>query len=180
MYLKRLELKGFKSFPNKTDIEFKEGITSIVGPNGSGKSNISDAIRWVLGEQSIKSLRGEKLEDVIFSGSENKKPSNYCEVSLTIDNSNNEMDLEFSEITIKRRFYKNGESEFFLNNKSCRLKDIREIFLDTGIGKDGYSIIEQGKVDEILSNNPFNRRKVFDEACGISKFRYKKQEAEKI
>lgn len=179
MYLKRLELKGFKSFPNKTDIEFKEGITSIVGPNGSGKSNISDAIRWVLGEQSIKSLRGEKLEDVIFSGSENKKPSNYCEVSLTIDNSNNEMDLEFSEITIKRRFYKNGESEFFLNNKSCRLKDIREIFLDTGIGKDGYSIIEQGKVDEILSNNPFNRRKVFDEACGISKFRYKKQEAEK-
>lgn len=179
MYLKRLELKGFKSFPTKTDIEFKEGITSIVGPNGSGKSNISDAIRWVLGEQSIKSLRGEKLEDVIFAGSDDKKPMNYCEVALTIDNTDNKLNLDFSEITIKRRAYRNGESSFFLNNKSCRLKDIKEILLDTGIGKDGYSIIEQGKVDEILSNNPLNRRKVFDEACGISKFRYKKHEAQK-
>ena len=179
MYLKRLELKGFKSFPNKTDIIFKEGITSIVGPNGSGKSNISDAVRWVLGEQSIKSLRGDKLEDVIFAGTNTKKPMNYCEVSLTIDNSDNKLDLEFSEVTIKRRAYRNGESEFFLNNKGCRLKDIKELLLDTGIGKDGYSIIEQGKVDEILSNNPINRRKVFDEACGISKFRYKKQEAER-
>ncbi|GAA3651099.1 chromosome segregation protein SMC [Asaccharospora irregularis] len=179
MYLKRLELKGFKSFPTKTDIIFKEGITAIVGPNGSGKSNISDAVRWVLGEQSIKSLRGDKLEDVIFAGTDNKKPMNYCEVALTIDNQNNELGLEFSEVTIKRRAYRNGESEFFLNNKSCRLKDIKEIFLDTGIGKDGYSIIEQGKVDEILSNNPANRRKVFDEACGISKYRYKKQEAER-
>lgn len=179
MYLKRLELKGFKSFPNKTDIIFKEGITSIVGPNGSGKSNISDAVRWVLGEQSIKSLRGDKLEDVIFAGSDTKKPMNYCEVSLTIDNSDNKLNLDFSEVTIKRRAYRNGESEFFLNNKGCRLKDIKELLLDTGIGKDGYSIIEQGKVDEILSNNPINRRKVFDEACGISKFRYKKQEAER-
>ena len=179
MYLKRLELKGFKSFPNKTDIIFKEGITSIVGPNGSGKSNISDAVRWVLGEQSIKSLRGDKLEDVIFAGTNTKKPMNYCEVSLTIDNSDNKLDLEFSEVTIKRRAYRNGEGEFFINNKGCRLKDIRELLLDTGIGKDGYSIIEQGKVDEILSNNPINRRKVFDEACGISKFRYKKQEAER-
>ncbi|MEG1141529.1 MAG: chromosome segregation protein SMC, partial [Clostridia bacterium] len=179
MYLKRLELKGFKSFPIKTDILFKEGITSIVGPNGSGKSNISDAVRWVLGEQSIKSLRGDKLEDVIFAGTDTKKPMNYCEVALTIDNSDNKLELDFTEVTIKRRAYRNGESEFFLNNKSCRLKDIKEILLDTGIGKDGYSIIEQGKVDEILSNNPVNRRKVFDEACGISKFRYKKQEAEK-
>ena len=179
MYLKRLELKGFKSFPTKTDIVFKEGVTAIVGPNGSGKSNISDAVRWVLGEQSVKSLRGEKLEDVIFSGTDTKKPMNYCEVALTIDNSDNQLDLEFSEITIKRIAYRNGESEFFLNNKPCRLKDIKEILLDTGIGKDGYSIIEQGKVDEILSNNPINRRKVFDEACGISKYRYKKQEAEK-
>ena len=179
MYLKRLELKGFKSFPTKTDIVFKEGITAIVGPNGSGKSNISDAVRWVLGEQSVKSLRGEKLEDVIFAGTDIKKPMNYCEVALTIDNTDNQLDLEFSEVTIKRRAYRNGESEFFLNNKSCRLKDIKEILLDTGIGKDGYSIIEQGKVDEILSNNPVNRRKVFDEACGISKYRYKKQEAER-
>lgn len=179
MFLKELELKGFKSFPEKTDIIFKNGITAIVGPNGSGKSNISDAVRWVLGEQSIKSLRGDKLEDVIFAGSEKKKPMNYCEVSLTIDNTDGEIDLEFTEITIKRRAYRSGESQFFLNGKACRLKDIKELFLDTGIGKDSYSIIEQGKVDEILSNNPIVRRKVFDEACGISKYRYKKQEAEK-
>ena len=179
MYLKRLEIKGFKSFPTKTEIVFNEGITAIVGPNGSGKSNISDAVRWVLGEQSAKSLRGDKLEDVIFAGTETKKAMNYCEVAITVDNCDNKLDLGFSEITIKRRAYRNGESEFFLNNKSCRLKDIKEILLDTGIGKDGYSIIEQGKVDEILSNNPVNRRKVFDEACGISKFRYKKQEAER-
>ena len=179
MYLKELELKGFKSFPEKTDIVFKNGITAIVGPNGSGKSNISDAVRWVLGEQSIKSLRGDKLEDVIFAGSDNKKPMNYCEVSLTIDNSDGEIDIEFTELTIKRRAYRNGESQFFLNGKPCRLKDIKELFLDTGIGKDSYSIIEQGKVDEILSNNPGARRKVFDEACGIAKYRYKKQEAER-
>ncbi|MEG2983427.1 MAG: AAA family ATPase, partial [Peptostreptococcaceae bacterium] len=179
MYLKRLELKGFKSFPTKTDVLFNEGITAIVGPNGSGKSNISDAVRWVLGEQSIKSLRGDKLEDVVFAGTDTKKAMNYCEVALTIDNSDKKLDLEYSEITIKRRAYRSGESEFFLNNKSCRLKDIKEILLDTGIGKDGYSIIEQGKVDEILSNNPVNRRKVFDEACGISKYRYKKQESER-
>ena len=179
MYLKRLELKGFKSFPNKTDIIFKEGVTAIVGPNGSGKSNVSDAVRWVLGEQSIKSLRGEKLEDVIFAGADKQKPMNFCEVALTIDNSDNKLNVDYSEVTIKRRAYRNGESQFYLNNKSCRLKDIKEILLDTGIGKDGYSIIEQGKVDEILSNNPVNRRKVFDEACGISKYRYKKNESER-
>ncbi|MCC3867239.1 chromosome segregation protein SMC [Terrisporobacter mayombei] len=179
MYLKRLELKGFKSFPNKTDIIFKEGVTAIVGPNGSGKSNVSDAVRWVLGEQSIKSLRGDKLEDVIFAGSDNQKPMNFCEVALTIDNSDEKLNIDYSEVTIKRRAYRNGESQFYLNNKNCRLKDIKEILLDTGIGKDGYSIIEQGKVDEILSNNPVNRRKVFDEACGISKYRYKKTESER-
>ena len=179
MHLKRLELKGFKSFPTKTEIDFNEGITAIVGPNGSGKSNISDAVRWVLGEQSIKSLRGDKLEDVIFAGTTDQKPMNYCEVSLTIDNSDQKLDIDFSEVTIKRRAYRNGESGFFLNDKACRLKDIKELLLDTGIGKDGYSIIEQGKVDEILSNNPVNRRKVFDEACGISKYRYKKLEAER-
>ena len=179
MYLKRLELKGFKSFPNKTDIIFKEGVTAIVGPNGSGKSNVSDAVRWVLGEQSIKSLRGDKLEDVIFAGSDNQKPMNFCEVALTIDNSDEKLNIDYSEVTIKRRAYRNGESQFYLNNKNCRLKDIKEILLDTGIGKDGYSIVEQGKVDEILSNNPVNRRKVFDEACGISKYRYKKTESER-
>ena len=179
MYLKRLELKGFKSFPNKTDIIFQEGVTAIVGPNGSGKSNVSDAIRWVLGEQSIKNLRGDKLEDVIFAGTDNQKPMNFCEVALTIDNSDGKLDIDYSEVTIKRRAYRSGESQFYLNNKNCRLKDIKEILLDTGIGKDGYSIIEQGKVDEILSNNPINRRKVFDEACGISKYRYKKTESER-
>lgn len=179
MYLKRLELKGFKSFPNKTEIIFEKGITSVVGPNGSGKSNVLDAIRWVLGEQSIKSLRGDKLEDVIFIGSDNKKPMNYCEVSLIIDNSENIINIDYSEISIKRRAYRSGESEFYINNKPCRLKDVKELLLDTGIGREGYSIIEQGKIDEILGNNVNNRRKVFDEACGISKYRYKKQEGEK-
>ncbi len=179
MYLKRLELKGFKSFPNKTEIIFEKGITSIVGPNGSGKSNVLDAIRWVLGEQSIKSLRGDKLEDVIFIGADNKKAMNYCEVSLIIDNSENIINIDYSEVSIKRRAYRSGESEFYINNKPCRLKDVKELLLDTGIGREGYSIIEQGKIDEILGNNVNNRRKVFDEACGISKYRYKKQEGEK-
>lgn len=179
MYLKRLELKGFKSFPNKTEIIFEKGITSIVGPNGSGKSNVLDAIRWVLGEQSIKSLRGDKLEDVIFIGADNKKPMNYCEVSLVIDNSQGIIDIDYSEVSIKRRAYRSGESQFYINDKACRLKDVKELLLDTGIGREGYSIIEQGKIDEILGNNVNNRRKVFDEACGISKYRYKKQEGEK-
>lgn len=179
MYLKKLELKGFKSFPTKTDIYFDEGVTAVVGPNGSGKSNISDAIRWVLGEQSVKSLRGEKMEDVIFSGTDTKNQMNYCEVAITLDNSMAEIDIDSDELVIKRRVYRSGESEFYINGKSCRLKDVRETLLDTGIGKDGYSIIEQGKVEEILSNNPANRRKIFDEACGISKFRYKKNEAER-
>lgn len=179
MYLKKLSLKGFKSFPIKTEIFFEQGITAIVGPNGSGKSNISDAIRWVLGEQSIKSLRGEKMEDVIFSGTDSKKQLNYCEVSLTLDNTLGEIDLDSDEMIVKRRAYRTGESEYFINGKACRLRDVKETLMDTGIGKDGYSIIEQGKVEEILSNNPVNRRKVFDEACGIAKYRYRKNEAEK-
>ena len=173
MYLKKLSLKGFKSFPIKTDIFFEEGITAIVGPNGSGKSNISDAIRWVLGEQSVKSLRGEKMEDVIFSGTDLKKPLNYCEVALTLDNHLGKIDIDSDEFIIKRRAYRTGESEYYMNGKSCRLKDVKETLMDTGIGKDGYSIIEQGKVDEILSNNPANRRRIFDEACGIAKYRYR-------
>ncbi len=179
MYLKKIELKGFKSFPYKTTIEFNGGITSVVGPNGSGKSNISDAVRWVLGEQRMKSLRGEKLEDVIFGGTQEKKAMSYCEVSLTIDNQDKIMDIDFSEVTVKRRAYKSGESQFYINNEQCRLKDIKELFLDTGIGKEGYSIIEQGKIDEILSSNSASRRRIFDEASGISKYRYKKEEAQK-
>ncbi|OPJ55628.1 chromosome segregation protein SMC [Alkalithermobacter paradoxus] len=179
MHLKKIEIRGFKSFPSKTEIIFEQGITSIVGPNGSGKSNVSDAIRWVLGEQSIKSLRGDKLEDVIFAGSENKKPMSFCEVALTIDNKDGILDIDYSEVTIKRVAYKSGESQFYINNKSCRLKDIKELLLDTGIGKEGYSIIEQGKIDEILSGNVSSRRKVFEEAAGISKYRYKKEEGEK-
>lgn len=179
MYLKKLELKGFKSFPNRTTVLFDQGITAIVGPNGSGKSNISDAIRWVLGEQSIKSLRGEKMEDVIFSGTDRRPGMNYCEVSITLDNDKNKLNIDSNSVEIKRRSYRSGESEFYLNGRSCRLKDIRELLLDTGIGKDGYSIIEQGKVDEILNGTKDNRRKIFDEACGIAKYRYKKNEAEK-
>lgn len=179
MYLKKLELRGFKSFPTKTDIFFEEGVTAVVGPNGSGKSNISDAIRWVMGEQSIKSLRGEKMEDVIFSGTDTKNPMNFCEASITLDNSLGEIDIDSDQLVIKRKAYRSGESEFSINGRLCRLKDIREILMDTGIGKDGYSIIEQGKVEDILSSNPANRRKIFDEACGIAKFRYKKNESER-
>lgn len=179
MYLKKLELKGFKSFPNRTSIYFDRGITAVVGPNGSGKSNISDAIRWVLGEQSIKSLRGEKMEDVIFSGTENRSAMNYCEVSITLFDSEDKLSTGSEEVEIKRRSYRSGESEFYINKKVCRLKDIRELLLDTGIGKDGYSIIEQGRVEEILNGSRENRRKIFDEACGIAKYRYKKNEAER-
>ncbi len=178
MYLKGLTLKGFKSFPMKTDIFFEKGITAVVGPNGSGKSNVSDAIRWVLGEQSVKSLRGEKMEDVIFSGTDTKSEMNSCEVSLILDNSEGIIVGE-KEIIVKRKAYRNGESEFYINRNKCRLKDVREILMDTGIGKDGYSIIEQGKVEEILSNNPATKKKIFDEACGIAKYRYKKNDAEK-
>src|SRR3712207_3862855 len=168
MYLKKLSLKGFKSFPTKTDIFFERGITAVVGPNGSGKSNISDAVRWVLGEQSVKSLRGEKMEDVIFSGTDIKNEMNYCEVTLVLSEPSKSFNTDTDEISIKRRAYRTGESEFYLNGDKCRLKDVREALMDTGIGKDGYSIIEQGKVEELLSSNPANKRKIFDEACGIS------------
>lgn len=179
MYLKKIELRGFKSFPNKTEILFNSGITSIVGPNGSGKSNISDAVRWVLGEQSIKSLRGEKSEDVIFSGTDSKNPMSFAEVSISIDNCERIIDIDYSEITIKRRVYRSGESEYSINSQQCRLRDIKEMLLNTGIGKEGYSIIEQGKIDEILSGNQTARRRLFDEATGISKYRYKKEEAQR-
>ncbi len=179
MYLKRLELQGFKSFADKTILELKPGITTTIGPNGSGKSNISDAIRWVLGEQSIKSLRGNKSEDVIFAGTQARKSLGFAEVSIVIDNTDNKLPIEYSEVTVTRKIYRSGETGYYINKTPCRLKDILEIFMDTGIGKDGYSIIGQGKIDEILSNKSEDRRHIFEEAAGIVKYRTRKQESEK-
>ena len=179
MYLKRLELQGFKSFADKTVLDFKPGITTAIGPNGSGKSNISDSIRWVLGEQSMKSLRGSKTEDVIFAGTQNRKSLGFAEASIIIDNSDGKLPIEFTEVTVTRRIYRSGESGYFINKTPCRLKDILELFMDTGIGKDGYSIIGQGKIDEILSNKSEERRHVFEEAAGIVKYRTRKAESEK-
>ena len=179
MYLKRLELQGFKSFADKTVLEFKPGITAVIGPNGSGKSNISDSIRWVLGEQSMKSLRGAKSEDIIFAGTQNRKSLGFAEASIVIDNSDGELPVEYAEVTVTRKIYRSGETGYFINKVPCRLKDILELFMDTGIGKDGYSIIGQGKIDEILSNKSEDRRHIFEEAAGIVKFRARKSESEK-
>ncbi len=179
MYLKRLEMQGFKSFPDKTVLEFMPGITTVIGPNGSGKSNISDSIRWVLGEQSIKSLRGSKSEDIIFAGTQNRKSLGFAEVSIVIDNSDGKLPIEFSEVVVTRRIFRNGESGYLINKTPCRLKDVLELFMDTGIGKDGYSIIGQGKIDEILSNKSEERRNIFEEAAGIVKYRVRKNESEK-
>ena len=179
MYLKRMELQGFKSFADKTVLEFKSGITSVIGPNGSGKSNISDAIRWVLGEQSMKSLRGSKSEDIIFAGTQARKSLGFAEVSMVIDNTDGKLPIEYSEVTVTRKIFRSGETGYFINKVPCRLKDVLELFMDTGIGKDGYSIIGQGKIDEILSNKSEDRRKIFEEAAGIVKYRTRKVESEK-
>lgn len=179
MYLKSLRIQGFKSFPDKTEIRFDGGLTAIVGPNGSGKSNISDAIRWVLGEQSTKSLRGGRMEDVIFGGTARRNPVGFAEVSLILDNTTGVFPLEYGEIMVTRRYYRSGESEYYINKKHVRLRDIHELFMDTGLGRDGYSIIGQGKIDEILSVKSEERREVFEEAAGITKFRYRKEEAER-
>jgi chromosome segregation protein len=179
MYLKRLEITGFKSFADRTELEFVPGVTAVVGPNGSGKSNISDAIRWVLGEQSAKSLRGSKMEDIIFSGSDSRKPVNFCEVSLTLDNTDQQIKMDFSEITVTRRVYRSGESEYYINRQSCRLRDIVELFMDTGVGKEAYSVIGQGRIDEILSTRSEDRRSLFEEAAGIVKYKARKKEAVK-
>ena len=179
MYLKRIEMQGFKSFADKTVLEFKPGITTVIGPNGSGKSNISDAIRWVLGEQSMKSLRGAKSEDIIFAGTQARKSLGFAEVSIVIDNNDNKLPIEYSEVTVTRKIYRSGETGYFINKVPCRLKDILELFMDTGIGKDGYSIIGQGKIDEILSNKSEDRRHIFEEAAEIVKYRTRKQESEK-
>ncbi|AJS59263.1 chromosome segregation protein SMC [Paenibacillus sp. IHBB 10380] len=177
MFLKRIELTGFKSFADKTEMEFVRGITAVVGPNGSGKSNISDGIRWVLGEQSAKSLRGGKMEDIIFAGSDARKAVNFGEVSLTLDNEDHVLPLDFSEVTITRRVHRNGDSEYLINKHSCRLKDITELFMDTGIGKEAYSIIGQGRIEEILSTRSEDRRGIFEEASGIVKYKSRKKDA---
>ncbi len=179
MYLKRLEMQGFKSFADKTVLEFMPGITSVIGPNGSGKSNISDAIRWVLGEQSMKSLRGAKSEDIIFAGTQNRKSLGFAEASLIFDNTDGKLPVEYTEVTVTRKIYRSGESGYYINKTPCRLKDVLELFMDTGIGKDGYSIIGQGKIDEILSNKSEDRRHIFEEAAGIVKYRVRKAESEK-
>lgn len=179
MKLKKLELYGFKSFAQRTEIVFDEGITGIVGPNGSGKSNIGDAVRWVLGEQSAKTLRGASMSDVIFNGTQRRKPLSYCEVSLVFDNDDHALAMEAAEVMVTRRVYRNGESEYYLNRTACRLKDVVDLFRDTGIGKEGYSIIGQGRIDEILSRKSEDRRQVFEEAAGIVKFKARKEEADK-
>ena len=174
MYLKNIEVQGFKSFAQKINFEFHNGITGIVGPNGSGKSNVGDAVRWVLGEQSARSLRGGNMQDVIFSGTETRKPLGYASVAITLDNSDHKLPVDFNEVTVTRRLYRSGESEYKINGSACRLKDINEMFYDTGIGKEGYSIIGQGQIDRILSGKPEERRELFDEAAGIVKFKRRK------
>ena len=179
MYLKSIEVNGFKSFANKLIFEFKDGITGIVGPNGSGKSNVADAVRWVLGEQSAKQLRGSKMEDVIFAGTQNRRAMGFAYVAITFDNSDKALDIDFDEVTVARRVYRSGESEYLINGNTCLLKDIKEMFFDTGIGKEGYSIIGQGQIDKILSGKPEDRRELFDEAAGIVKFKKRKAETVK-
>ena len=179
MYLKRLEMQGFKSFADKTVLEFRPGITSVIGPNGSGKSNISDAIRWILGEQSMKQLRGTKSLDIIFAGTQARKSLGFAEASLIFDNEDGSLPIDYSEVTVTRKIYRSGETGYYINKVPCRLKDVLTLFMDTGIGKDGYSIIGQGKIDEILSNKSEDRRHIFEEAAGIVKFRTRKEESEK-
>ena len=174
MYLKCIEVQGFKSFAHKIKFDFHNGITGIVGPNGSGKSNVADAVRWVLGEQRVKQLRGGSMQDVIFSGTENRKPLSYASVAITLDNSDHQLPIDYEEVTVARRLYRSGESEYLINGSSCRLKDVNELFYDTGIGKEGYSIIGQGQIDKILSGKPEERRELFDEAAGIVKFKRRK------
>ncbi len=174
MYLKSIEVQGFKSFAHKIKFDFHNGITGIVGPNGSGKSNVADAVRWVLGEQRVKQLRGGSMQDVIFSGTENRKPLSYASVAITLDNSDHQLPIDYEEVTVARKLYRSGESEYLINGAACRLKDVNELFYDTGIGKEGYSIIGQGQIDRILSGKPEERRELFDEAAGIVKFKRRK------
>ena len=179
MYLNGIELHGFKSFADKIELEFGQGITTIVGPNGSGKSNISDAIRWVLGEQSAKSLRGGNMQDVIFAGTQKRAPLGFAQVSIILDNRDKTFKIDYDKIKVTRRVHRSGESNYLINDKECRLKDIHELFMDTGIGREGYSVIGQGKIDQILSSKAEERRNIFEEASGITKYKYRKAESEK-
>src|SRR5688572_8625036 len=177
MHLKHMELVGFKSFADRTKLDFGPGITAIVGPNGCGKSNIIDAFRWCLGEMSVKSLRSNLMLDVVFNGSGSRPPQNMAEVTLTFDNTDKRLPIDFSEVSITRRLFRSGESEYFINKTQCRLRDIKELFLDTGMGEDGYSSLEQGKVEWILQAKPEERRELFEEAAGVSKYRARREEA---
>ena len=179
LYLKALEIQGFKSFPDKTVLSFGEDITAIVGPNGSGKSNLSDAIRWVMGEQSTRALRGGRMEDVIFGGTARRRQVGFAEVSLVLDNRDQALPSKEDEVRVTRRYYRSGESEYYINRRSVRLRDVNELFMDTGLGREGYSIIGQGRIDEILSVKSADRREIFEEAAGISRFRHRKEEAER-
>lgn len=178
MFLKRLEVIGFKSFAERIGIDFVPGVTAVVGPNGSGKSNVTDAIRWVLGEQSAKSLRGSKMEDVIFAGSDSRKPLNFAEVTLILNNEDEQIAVPYTEISVTRRVYRSGDSEYLLNNQQCRLKDITDLFMDSGLGKEAFSIISQGRVDEILNSKADDRRVIFEEAAGVLKYKQRKKKAE--
>ena len=178
MIFKKIELAGFKSFADKKDIIFEDGVTAIVGPNGCGKSNVADAIRWVLGEQSSKMLRGKNMQDVIFKGTEKRKSLSYCEVSLFFDNTTRVFNLDIDEIVITRKLYRSGNSDYLLNNNNVRLKDITDLLHDSGIGKEGYSIIGQGRVEQIINSKPEDRRGIFEEAAGVAKFKAKKRETE--
>src|SRR5699024_5651244 len=178
MFLKQLNTVGFKSFAERTKIDFVEGVTAVVGPNGSGKSNIIDAIRWVLGEQSAKSLRGTKMEDVIFQGSDSRHALNFAEVTLVLNNELNQLPIDYKEVSITRRVYRSGDSEFFINKQICRLKDIIDLFMDAGLGKEAFTIIGQGKVEEILSSKAEERRAIFEEAAGVLKYKQRKRQAE--
>ena len=179
MYLKALEIQGFKSFPEKTTLFFEKDVTMIVGPNGSGKSNISDAVLWVMGEQRTRALRGGKMEDVIFGGTEKRKPLGYAQVTLILDNTARLFPIDSDELSISRKYYRSGDSEYYINRENVRLRDIHELLMDTGLGRDGYSIIGQGRIAEIVSAKSTDRREIFEEAAGISRFRYRKEEAER-
>ena len=177
MYLKSIEIQGFKSFAHKTQMNFNNGVTGIVGPNGSGKSNISDAVRWVLGEQKVKQLRGAAMQDVIFAGTELRKAQGFAFVSITLDNSDRALPVDYTELTISRKLFRSGESDYMINGQSVRLRDVQELFYDTGIGREGYSIIGQGQIDAIINGRPQDRRGLFDEAAGIVKFKKRKAAA---
>src|SRR6185312_4904492 len=178
MFLKRLEIIGFKSFAERIEVDFVPGVTAVVGPNGSGKSNITDAIRWVLGEQSAKSLRGAKMEDIIFAGSDTRRAVNVAEVTLTLNNEDQRLPIEYNEVSVTRRVSRSGDSDFYINKQSCRLKDIIDLFMDSGLGREAFSIISQGKVEEILSSKAEERRTIFEEAAGVLKYKQRKKKSE--